>query len=74
MNDPFSETALTVAAVFGFVAAANALGLSGLVAAAVAGLYFGNITVKQEAYMSLNSIVINQQGINIKHNYILEHI
>jgi monovalent cation:H+ antiporter, CPA1 family len=53
MNDPFSETALTVAAVFGSVVAANTLGLSGLVAVAVAGLYFGNITVKQEAYMSL---------------------
>ncbi|MGB7639467.1 MAG: sodium:proton antiporter [Nitrososphaeraceae archaeon] len=53
MNDPFSETALTVATVFGSVAAANSLGLSGLVAAAVAGLYFGNITVKQEAYMSV---------------------
>jgi Na+:H+ antiporter len=53
MNDPFSETALTVATVFGSVAAANSLGLSGLVAAAVAGLYFGNVTVKQEAYMSL---------------------
>lgn len=53
MNDPFSETALTVAAVFGSVVAANSLGLSGLVAVAVAGLYFGNITVKQEAYMSL---------------------
>jgi CPA1 family monovalent cation:H+ antiporter len=53
MNDPFSETALTVATVFGSVVAANSLGLSGLVAVAVAGLYFGNITVKQEAYMSL---------------------
>lgn len=53
MNDPLSETALTVATVFGSVAAANSLGLSGLVAAAVAGLYFGNVTVKQEAYMSL---------------------
>jgi CPA1 family monovalent cation:H+ antiporter len=53
MNDPFSETALTVATVFGSVAAANSLGLSGLVAVAVAGLYFGNVTVKQEAYMSL---------------------
>jgi Na+:H+ antiporter len=53
MNDPLSETALTVATVFGSVAAANSLGLSGLVAAAAAGLYFGNVTVKQEAYMSL---------------------
>jgi CPA1 family monovalent cation:H+ antiporter len=53
MNDPFSETALTIATVFGSVVTANSLGLSGLVAVAVAGLYFGNITVKQEAYMSL---------------------
>lgn len=53
MNDPFSETALSVATVFGSIVAANSLGLSGLVAVAVAGLYFGNITVKQEAYMSL---------------------
>lgn len=37
---------------FGSVAAANSLGLSGLVAAAVAGLYFGNVTVKQEAHLS----------------------
>ena len=53
MNDPFSETALTIATVFGSVVLANSLGVSGLVAVAVAGLYFGNITVKQEAYMSL---------------------
>ncbi len=53
MNDPFSETALSVATVFGSIVTANSLGLSGLVAVAVAGLYFGNITVKQEAYMSL---------------------
>jgi CPA1 family monovalent cation:H+ antiporter len=53
MNDPFSETALTIATVFGSVVLANALGVSGLVAVAIAGLYFGNITVKREAYMSL---------------------
>jgi CPA1 family monovalent cation:H+ antiporter len=53
MNDPFSETALTVATVFGSVVLANSLGVSGLVAVAVAGLYFGNATVKKEADMSL---------------------
>jgi CPA1 family monovalent cation:H+ antiporter len=53
MNDPFSETALTVAAVFGSVVLANSIGVSGLVAVAVAGLYFGNATVKKEADMSL---------------------
>jgi monovalent cation:H+ antiporter, CPA1 family len=52
MNDRLSETGLTVATVFGSVAAANSLGLSGLVAAVVAGLYFGNVTVKQEAHLS----------------------
>lgn len=53
MNDPFSETALTIATVFGSVVLANAVGVSGLVAVAVAGLYFGNMTVKHEARMSL---------------------
>jgi CPA1 family monovalent cation:H+ antiporter len=55
MNDPFSETALTVATAFGSVTAANSLGFSGLVAVAVAGLYFGNRTVRQEAYLSLKT-------------------
>jgi monovalent cation:H+ antiporter, CPA1 family len=54
MNDPFSETSLTVVTVFGSVVLANSLGLSGLVAVAVAGLYFGNVTVKKEATMSKN--------------------
>ena len=53
MNDPFSETALTIATVFGSVVLANSLGVSGLVAVAVAGLYFGNATVRKEADMSL---------------------
>ncbi|MFZ0510153.1 MAG: sodium:proton antiporter, partial [Candidatus Nitrosopolaris sp.] len=54
MNDPFSETSLTIATVFGSVVLANSLGVSGLVAVAVAGLYFGNVTVKKEATMSKN--------------------
>jgi CPA1 family monovalent cation:H+ antiporter len=54
MNDPFSETSLTVVTVFGSVVLANSLGVSGLVAVAVAGLYFGNVTVKKEATMSKN--------------------
>lgn len=51
-NDPFSETALTIATLFGSVVLANALGMSGLVAAAVAGLYFGNVTVRREDVVS----------------------
>jgi NhaP-type Na+/H+ or K+/H+ antiporter len=58
MNDPFSETALTVATVFGSVVAANSLGLSGLVAVAVAGLYFGNITVKKRSLYKLKSTYV----------------
>jgi CPA1 family monovalent cation:H+ antiporter len=54
MNDPLSETSLTVATVFGSVVLANSLGVSGLAAVAVAGLYFGNVTVKKEATMSKN--------------------
>ena len=46
LNDPFSETALSVAVLFGSVILANALGLSGLVAAAAAGLWFGVIMRK----------------------------
>jgi monovalent cation:H+ antiporter, CPA1 family len=54
MNDPLSETSLTIATVFGSVVLANSLGVSGLAAVAVAGLYFGNVTVKKEAIMSKN--------------------
>ena len=52
MNDPLSETSLTIATVFGSVVLANSLGVSGLAAVAVAGLYFGNVTIKKEATMS----------------------
>ena len=54
MNDPLSETSLTIVTVFGSVVLANSLGVSGLAAVAVAGLYFGNVTVKKEATMSKN--------------------
>ena len=54
MDDPFSEIALTVAMVFGSVVLANALGVSGLVAVAVAGLYFGNFTTRSETAVSEN--------------------
>jgi|SRR5581483_2427772 len=52
MDDPFSETALTIAAVFGAVIVSNALGVSGLVAVAVVGLYFGNVTIRHESTVS----------------------
>jgi CPA1 family monovalent cation:H+ antiporter len=52
MDDPFSEVALTVASVFGAVIVANSLEVSGLVAVAVVGLYFGNVTIRHEKAVS----------------------
>ena len=54
MNDPFSETSLTIVTVFGSVVLANSLGVSGLMAVAVAGLYFGNADGEKRGYMSKN--------------------
>ncbi len=44
--DRASETVLTISAVYGSYAAASAFGFSGLIAVAVVGLYFGNLTVR----------------------------
>jgi CPA1 family monovalent cation:H+ antiporter len=52
MDDPFSETALTIAMVFGSMVVSNAIGVSGLVAVAIAGLYFGNVTMRHEKAIS----------------------
>ncbi|HMK33241.1 MAG TPA: sodium:proton antiporter [Nitrosopumilaceae archaeon] len=52
LDDQFSDTALSVAVMFGSVVIANSLGVSGLIAAAVAGLYFGNITMRYEKIIS----------------------
>ncbi|MGI0069764.1 MAG: cation:proton antiporter [Nitrosotalea sp.] len=52
MDEPFAETALSVAVLFGSVVVANALQLSGLVAAATSGLYFGNLVMKGKGIMS----------------------
>ena len=52
MDEPFSETALSLAVLLGSVVVSNSLGLSGLVAAAAAGLYFGNVTMKTKGLIS----------------------
>jgi CPA1 family monovalent cation:H+ antiporter len=52
MNNPFSEISLTFTTVFGSALVANALGLSGLIAVATAGLYFGNVTMRKESSLS----------------------
>lgn len=52
MSNPFSEISLTITTVFGSAIVANAFGLSGLIAVATAGLYFGNVTMRKESSMS----------------------
>jgi monovalent cation:H+ antiporter, CPA1 family len=46
VSDRLTETVLTISAVYGSYALASALGVSGLVAVAIVGLYFGNITLR----------------------------
>jgi Na+:H+ antiporter len=46
VTDPMSETMITITTVYGSYTVAAALGLSGIVAVAIAGLYYGNSTLK----------------------------
>ena len=46
IEDRVAETILAIAVVYGSYALANGIGASGLIAVAVAGLYFGNYTMR----------------------------
>jgi monovalent cation:H+ antiporter, CPA1 family len=46
IEDRVAETILTIAVVYGSYALASGIGASGLIAVAVAGLYFGNYTIR----------------------------
>lgn len=46
VDDTLSETIITVVCVYGSYSLASYLGVSGLIAVAVAGLYFGNLTMR----------------------------
>src|SRR5947199_4891861 len=46
VTDPMSETMITITTVYGSYTLASALGFSGTVAVAIAGLYYGNSTVR----------------------------
>jgi CPA1 family monovalent cation:H+ antiporter len=46
IEDRVAETILTIAVVYGSYAFASGVGASGLIAVAVAGLYFGNFTIR----------------------------
>lgn len=46
ITEPLAETTFTIAVLFGSYALAESLGMSGLVAVAIAGLYMGNRTMR----------------------------
>ena len=46
MSDKLTQTILTISVVYGWYALASSLGVSGLIAVAVVGLYFGNFTIR----------------------------
>jgi monovalent cation:H+ antiporter, CPA1 family len=46
VTDPMSETMVTITTVYGSFTTAETLGVSGLVAVSIAGLYYGNSTIK----------------------------
>ncbi len=46
VEDPMSQTMVTITAVYGSYTAAQALSVSGLVAVAIAGLFYGNSTIR----------------------------
>jgi monovalent cation:H+ antiporter, CPA1 family len=45
-DDPMTQTMVTITTVYGSYTAAEALGVSGLIAVTIAGLYYGNSTVR----------------------------
>lgn len=59
VDDPMSETMVTITTVYGSYTAAEALGVSGLVAVAVSGLYYGNSTVRTWVRPQTTRIVRN---------------
>ncbi len=46
VTEPLAETSFTIAVIFGSYALATSLGVSGLVAVAIAGIYMGNRTMR----------------------------
>lgn len=57
-EDGITETFLTIAAVYGSYVFASGLGVSGLIAVAVVGLYFGNITMKSTVDASSRDFIL----------------
>jgi monovalent cation:H+ antiporter, CPA1 family len=57
-DDKIAETVLTVTAVYGSYVLATGLGVSGLIAVAVVGLYFGNVTMKATVDQAARETVV----------------
>ena len=57
-EDKIGETILTISAVYGSYVFATGVGVSGLIAVAVVGLYFGNVTLKATMGASSREAVI----------------
>jgi monovalent cation:H+ antiporter, CPA1 family len=56
-EDKIAETILTISAVYGSYVFATGIGVSGLIAVAVVGLYFGNVTMKATKWASSKEAV-----------------
>lgn len=56
-EDKIAETILTISAVYGSYVFATGIGVSGLIAVAVVGLYFGNVTIRTTMAASSREVV-----------------
>lgn len=59
VEDKMAEVILTVSAVYGSYVFASGLGVSGLIAVAVVGLYFGNFTMRATMGQDIRDAVLN---------------
>jgi Na+:H+ antiporter len=63
VDDSLSETIITVICVYGSYSLANYLGVSGLIAVVVAGLYFGNLTMQTTVVQKARGTVRSFWGV-----------
>lgn len=57
IEDKVAQTILTISAVYGAYVFASGLGVSGLIAVAVVGLYFGNVTMRSTMGMDIKETI-----------------
>lgn len=59
IEDSLAELTLSIAAVYGSYVFATALGVSGLIAVAVVGLYFGNVTIRAAVGLEMKTSILS---------------